>query len=52
MLLLDVNVVIAAHRVDHAQHAIAGPWLEDVVEAPEPFSVRFFSIDHVMPGAA
>ena len=39
MLLLDVNVVIAAHRVDHAQHAVARPWFDDLVDAPEPFSV-------------
>lgn len=39
MLLLDVNVVIAAHRVDHAQHAIARPWFDAVVTAPDRFSV-------------
>lgn len=39
MLLLDVNVVIAAHRVDHGQHVIARPWFDDVVAGPDWFSV-------------
>lgn len=39
MLLLDVNVVIAAHRVDHGQHAIARPWFDDLVAARVRFSV-------------
>jgi len=39
VFLLDVNVVIAAHRVDHAQHAIARPWFDDVVAGPDWFSV-------------
>lgn len=39
MLLLDVNVVIAAHRVDHAQHAIAHSWFDDVLVGSDRFSV-------------
>jgi len=39
VLLLDVNVVIAAHRVDHAQHANARPWFDDVVAGRDRFSV-------------
>jgi len=39
VLILDVNVVIAAHRVDHAQHAIARPWFDDLVAGRDRFSV-------------
>ena len=39
MLLLDVNVVVAAHRVDHAQHAIARPWFDDLLDGTGRFSV-------------
>lgn len=39
MLLLDVNVVIAAHRVDHAQHAITRPWFDHLVAGRDRFSV-------------
>ena len=39
MLLLDVNVVVAAHRVDHAQHASARPWFDDLLDGTQRFSV-------------
>jgi toxin-antitoxin system PIN domain toxin len=39
VLLLDVNVVVAAHRVDHAQHAIARPWFDELLDGDERFSV-------------
>ncbi|MDQ3677028.1 MAG: type II toxin-antitoxin system VapC family toxin [Actinomycetota bacterium] len=39
MLLLDVNVVLAAHRVDHSQHAALRPWFDELLEGPEPFAV-------------
>lgn len=39
MLLLDVNVVVAAHRVDHAQHAGARPWFDELLDGTERFSV-------------
>jgi toxin-antitoxin system PIN domain toxin len=39
VLLLDVNVVLAAHRVDHAQYPTLRPWFDDLLEGPEPFSV-------------
>lgn len=39
MLVLDVNVVIAAHRVDHRHHAIVGRWLDALVARHETFSV-------------
>jgi uncharacterized protein len=39
VLLLDVNVVVAAHRVDHAQHASARPWFDELLDGTERFSV-------------
>ena len=39
MIVLDVNVVLAAHRDDHPQHDIARPWLERLVETHEQFGV-------------
>jgi len=31
VILLDVNVVLAAFRQDHAHHALARPWLERTI---------------------
>ena len=39
MLVLDVNVVVAAHRADHGHHDAVRRWLEATVAGPEPFSV-------------
>jgi uncharacterized protein len=39
LLVLDVNVVVAAFRDDHANHALLRPWFEDLLAGPEPFSV-------------
>jgi len=39
VLVLDVNVVVAAHRVDHAQHASARPWFDELLDGTERFSV-------------
>lgn len=39
MLLLDVNVVLAAHRVDHPLHGVVRPWFDDVVRGEDPFAV-------------
>lgn len=39
MLLLDVNVVIAAHRVDHAQYPTVRPWFDGLLGGQQPFSV-------------
>ncbi len=39
MLLLDVNVVLAAHRTDHPHHTVARPWLEDFCQGSRPFGV-------------
>jgi toxin-antitoxin system PIN domain toxin len=39
LLVLDVNVVVAAFRDDHANHALLRPWFENLLAGPEPFSV-------------
>lgn len=39
MLLLDVNVVLAAHRADHPQHASILSWFSGILEGTEPFCV-------------
>lgn len=38
-MLLDVNVLLAAHRADHPHHALARPWFDGMLEAAEPFTV-------------
>lgn len=39
MLLLDVNVVLAAHRGDHPDHQTVRPWFDELLAGDEPFSV-------------
>lgn len=39
MFLLDVNVVLAAQRIDHPQHGIVRPWFDRLLAADEPFTV-------------
>jgi toxin-antitoxin system PIN domain toxin len=39
VLLLDVNVVVAAYREDLPQHAVVSAWLDDLAEQHEPFTV-------------
>jgi uncharacterized protein len=39
VILLDVNVVLAAHREDHPHFGVARPWLESTLAAHAPFSV-------------
>lgn len=39
MKLLDVNVVLAAHRDDHPDFDVSRPWLDEVLRAREPFAV-------------
>ncbi|MGH9164796.1 MAG: type II toxin-antitoxin system VapC family toxin [Acidimicrobiales bacterium] len=39
MLLLDTNVVLAAHRDDHPHHAAIRPWFDHLLAAEDPFSV-------------
>jgi uncharacterized protein len=37
--LLDVNVILAAHRADHPDHAAARPWLDGLVASGDQFGV-------------
>jgi toxin-antitoxin system PIN domain toxin len=37
--LLDVNVVVAAHRGDHPHHEVVRRWFDDLVAGDEPFTV-------------
>lgn len=39
VLLLDVNVVVAAHRGDHPQHGTVRPWFDECLAGQEPFTV-------------
>lgn len=39
MKLLDVNVVLAAHRDDHPQFGPARTWVDGLLRSGEPFSV-------------
>ncbi len=66
MRLLDINVVLAAHRDDHPHFEAARAWLDDALAARAPFSVtdlvagsflriatnrRIFSIPTPLPDA-
>lgn len=39
MILLDVNVLLAAHRDDHTHHSLVRPWFDDMLAHDEPFTV-------------
>ncbi len=39
MILLDVNVVVAAQRDDHPQHPIVRPWFEGLIDDGRWFGV-------------
>ena len=39
MLLLDVNIVVAAYREDLPQHELVAEWFENLAEQHEPFTV-------------
>lgn len=39
MYLLDVNVVLAAHRSDHPQHRPVRAWFDGTIAGDEPFAV-------------
>ncbi len=42
MLLLDVNVLLAAHRADHPDHDVAAADLGAAAKGDEPFTVPAF----------
>jgi toxin-antitoxin system PIN domain toxin len=39
VFLLDVNVVLAAHREDHPQHRPVRSWFDGMLQGDEPFAV-------------
>lgn len=39
MKLLDVNVVLSAHRADHPDHTTARSWLDGLLDSGEQFGV-------------
>ena len=39
MFLLDVNVVLAAHRADHPHHQPVRAWFDEMLGGDEPFAV-------------
>ena len=39
MILLDVNVTLAAHRADHPHHDVVRPWFDELTTSDEQFSV-------------
>lgn len=39
MILVDVNVLIAAHRADHSHHAAVTPWFQALAAGDEAFTV-------------
>ncbi len=39
MIVLDVNILLAAHRTDHPHQELIRPWLEALAEEREPFTV-------------
>lgn len=39
MFLLDVNVVLAAHRGDHPHHNTVRPWFDQLLAGDDPFTV-------------
>jgi toxin-antitoxin system PIN domain toxin len=39
VLVLDVNVVLAAHREDHPHHGVVRPWLEAVIASRDSYAV-------------
>lgn len=39
MFLLDVNVVLAAHRGDHPDHRLVRGWFDQLLDGDDPFTV-------------
>lgn len=39
MLLLDVNILLAAHREDHPHHRPVRQWFDDLLAGDDPFTV-------------
>lgn len=39
MLVLDVNVLLAAHREDHPNHRTVRPWFDQLIAGEDQFAV-------------
>ncbi len=39
MIVVDVNVLLAAHRDDHPQHGVVQSWFARLLQGTEPFAV-------------
>jgi len=39
VIVLDVNVVLAAHRADHPDHGLVRAWFDELVAGTETFTV-------------
>ncbi|PZS17396.1 MAG: VapC toxin family PIN domain ribonuclease [Acidimicrobiales bacterium] len=39
MVILDVNVVLAAYRADHPHHGLVRPWVEGLIGSQQDFGV-------------
>lgn len=48
MLIADVNVLLSAHRVDAANHAVLNEWLATQLTDAEPFGVSELVLSAVM----
>ena len=46
MILIDVNVLVYAHRADSPHHAVLKPWLENVINGDQAYGIS----DVVMSG--
>lgn len=42
MIVIDVNVLLAAHRRDHPRHEVALPWFDRLTRSDERFTVPDF----------
>jgi toxin-antitoxin system PIN domain toxin len=39
VIVVDVNILLAAHRDDHPHHPVVRPWFEGMLRGTEPFCV-------------
>jgi toxin-antitoxin system PIN domain toxin len=39
LILLDVNVALAAHRADHVHHDVIRPWFDELMAGDEQFGL-------------
>lgn len=42
MVILDVNIVLAAHRLEHSHHELVRPWFDALLVGDEDFGVPMF----------